>query len=148
MLPFTLEPVLLEMEEWRYTGPILLGLLVDLVAGRLGGVSIGGNIGGSSSGVSIVKGNGAGRSGNNSGTYGGAAKVQVRYDAHHPALSLWDEYKSRTLLEGAVLPTIYGHIICKNCPICGLCVKLACSYLPGYGVNHNQGVEETPVGVT
>ena len=43
MLPFTLDPVLLEMEGWRYTGPILLGLLVDLVTGRLGGVSIGGN---------------------------------------------------------------------------------------------------------
>ena len=50
-----------------------------------------------------------------------AARVQVRYDAHLPTLSLWDRGKVRTILAGTVLPTVHGHIVCKNWHLCRLC---------------------------
>ena len=41
-------------------------------------------------------------------------RVQVQCNAHLPALSLWYGEKSRTILVGTVLPTLQGHVICKN----------------------------------
>ena len=38
----------------------------------------------------------------------------VRYDAHLPVLSFWDEENSQTLLCGMVLLTLQGHFLCKN----------------------------------
>ena len=55
------------------------------------------------------------------GGSGSTARVQVRYDAHMLALSLWDRENFQTILAGTVLPTVQGHIICKNWHLCGLC---------------------------
>ena len=55
------------------------------------------------------------------GTPGGDARVQVRYDTYLPTLYLWDGKKLRTLLAGAVIPTIHDHVLCKNWHLCGVC---------------------------
>ena len=52
---------------------------------------------------------------------GGLERVRVRYDAHLPSLSLWDGEQTRSILTGAVLPTLRGHVICKNWHMCGVC---------------------------
>ena len=52
---------------------------------------------------------------------GGSTRVRVRYDAHLPSLSLWDGEKTRSILSGAVLPTLNGHVLCKNWHMCGVC---------------------------
>ena len=52
---------------------------------------------------------------------GGSAKVKVRYDANLPSLSLQDGENSRSILSRAVLPTLHGHVICKNWHLCGVC---------------------------
>ena len=52
---------------------------------------------------------------------GSTARVRVRYDAHLPALSLRDVKKLRDILSGTVIPTVQGHVICKNWNLCGLC---------------------------
>ena len=46
--------------------------------------------------------------------------VQARYDAHLPALYLWDAENLRTILARTVLPTVQGHVLCKNWHLCGL----------------------------
>ena len=67
--PFTLEPILLELDSGCYVGPILPGILADLLAGRRpgGGDRSGG--GGISSGGSggIVIGGGGGNNGSRDG---------------------------------------------------------------------------------
>ena len=52
---------------------------------------------------------------------GRTAQVKARYDAHLPYLSLRDGENSRSILEGAVLPTLHSHIICKNWHLYGVC---------------------------
>ena len=47
--------------------------------------------------------------------------MQVQYDTHLPALSLQDIENLRTLLVGAVLPTLHSHVICKNWHLCAVC---------------------------
>ena len=42
------------------------------------------------------------------------------YEAHLTALSLWDGENSQTILAGTVLPTVQGHILCKNWHLCVL----------------------------
>ena len=73
--PFSLEPILAELEVGQYIGPILPAALGDLVykTGSRGGVS----------------GGGATAAKRKSSTTGGA-RVRVRYDAHLPTLSLLD----------------------------------------------------------
>ena len=45
---------------------------------------------------------------------GGDTRVQVCYDAHLPALSLWDTDISRYILAGTVLQTLHSAVLCKN----------------------------------
>ena len=45
----------------------------------------------------------------------------MSYDAHLPALSLWDGENSYIILAGKVLSTVQGYILCKNWHLCGLC---------------------------
>ena len=47
--------------------------------------------------------------------------MRVRYDAHLPSLSLQDGEQTRSILTGAFLPTLLGHVICKNWHMCGVC---------------------------
>ena len=47
--------------------------------------------------------------------------MMVRYDAHLPSLSLRDGEQTRSILTGAVLPTLRGHVLCKNWHMCGVC---------------------------
>ena len=82
-VPFSLKPILVELEGGRYTVPILPAPLADLVAGRrpAGGSAPKGGGGGDGGGVSkkplpMVA------------ATGGSAQVRVRYDAHLPSLSL------------------------------------------------------------
>ena len=35
--------------------------------------------------------------------------------------SLWDGEQTRSILTGAVLPTLHGHVLCKNWHMCGVC---------------------------
>ena len=49
---------------------------------------------------------------------GGATQVQARYEFHLPSLSLQDGEKTRSILMGAVLPTLRGHFLCKNWHMC------------------------------
>ena len=122
-VPFSLEPILVELEGGRYIGPILPDALADLVAGRrpAGGSAPKGGGGSGSSG-----------SGSGSGVHktknyvpmvaasGGSTRVRVRYDAHLPSLSLRDGEQTRSILTGAVLPTLLGHVLCKNWHMCGV----------------------------
>ena len=55
------------------------------------------------------------------GAPGGYARVWVRYNAHLSDLYLWGREKLRTLLTGTVLPTLHGHVLCKNWPMYGVC---------------------------
>ena len=52
---------------------------------------------------------------------GGSTRVRVRYDAHLPSLSLRDGEQTRLILTGAVLPTLRGHVLCKNWHMCVVC---------------------------
>ena len=45
----------------------------------------------------------------------------MHYGAHLPSLALRDGEKSRSILTGAVLPTLSGHVFCKNWHRCGVC---------------------------
>ena len=47
--------------------------------------------------------------------------MRVRYDAHLPSLSLRDGEQTRSILTGEVLPTLRGHVLCKNWHLCGVC---------------------------
>ena len=44
----------------------------------------------------------------------------VRYEAHLPALSLWDGEKLITILAGRVLPAVQVNILFKNWHLCGM----------------------------
>ena len=119
--PFSLEPIMVKLEGGLFIGPILPAALADLVSGtRPAGGSApkgGGGGGGDSSGgsgvhkkyVPMVE------------ASGGSTRVRVRYDAHLPSLSLRDGEKTRSILMGAVLPTLHGHVLCKNWHMCGVC---------------------------
>ena len=108
-VPFSLESILVNMEGGRYIVPILPVSLANLVIGRW---SAGGGAPKSSGGES--------NEGRNKkplhkvDAMGGPAQVWAHYDAHLPSLSLWDGDKSRSVLEGAVLPTLQSHVLCKN----------------------------------
>ena len=52
---------------------------------------------------------------------GGSAQVRVRYVAHLTSLSLQNGENSQSILTGAVLPTLHGHVLCKNWHMCGVC---------------------------
>ena len=61
------------------------------------------------------------------------ARVWVRYDAHLPALSLWDGENSHSILSGAVLQSLHGAVIFKIWYLCGVCwedCKLKCLHIP------------------
>ena len=115
-VPFFLEPILLNMEGWRYVGPLLTATLTELVSGRRGGGSRSGGVNisggrnrkcgkgygrGGGGGGSCGDGRDGGRGGDTSrgGAGGGAggfrstARVQVRYDLHLSTLYLWDREK-------------------------------------------------------
>ena len=125
--PFSLEPIIFELEGGRYVGPFLPVPLVELASGICGdngdrsiggGGAIGGgnrgggngyrsSEGGSGGGGHRIRGGGAGW-GDASSRSGGAentVRVRVRYDAHLPALSLWDEENLLTIMVRTVLPT-------------------------------------------
>ena len=95
-LPFSLEPILFEMEGGRYIGPILPASLANLVKGRRpAGWSAPNSGGGGGSG-----GDGGGGIRNNKpspkvAATGGSARVKVRYYAHLPSFSLWDVINRR-----------------------------------------------------
>ena len=103
MVPFYVEPILLELEGGKYVVPLLPPTLAKLVSGRHGGVvngdgSVSGG-GGSGSGGSIDDGGrygGRGRevgqsgAGAEAGGLGDASRVRVCYETHQPALSLWN----------------------------------------------------------
>ena len=114
-VPFSLETILVDLEGGRYICPILPASLADLVTGRW------------PSGGSAPKSGGVvdGGSGNKTNSLkvastGESARVKVHYDTHLPSLSLWDGENSWSILAGAVLPTLHGHVLCKNCHLCGV----------------------------
>ena len=107
------EPIMVKMEGGGYNGPILPASLADLVAGSR-----------PASGSFPKSGGGVGSDSENKKTLpkvaatGGSARVKVRYDAHLSSLSLWGGENSRSILAGAVLPTLHGHVFCKNWHLC------------------------------
>ena len=44
----------------------------------------------------------------------------MRYDAHLTSLPLRDGEKLRSILVREVLPTLHGHVLCKNWHFCGV----------------------------
>ena len=99
---FTLETTLLEMEGRNYIIPIQSRSLSDILAGRRpSSIDSRGGIG--TKGASV-----------------GAVRECVSYNAHLTALFLQDEENLRTLLAGTLLPTLQGHVICKNWHLYGL----------------------------
>ena len=108
-IPFYLEPILVDLEGGRYISPIIPASLSDLFAGSqpAGGITLKGVGGSGGGGVSkkplpmVV-------------ATGGSTRVRVPYDAHLPSLSLWYGKNLRSILMWAVLPTLCGHVICKN----------------------------------
>ena len=116
-VPFSLEPIIVEMEGGGYISPILPIFLANLFSGRRstgGGAPISGVIGGGSGG-------GIGDSGGDNknpthkvGATGGPSQVQVHYEVHLPSLFLRYGYNFRYIMEGVILPTLHIHIICKN----------------------------------
>ena len=126
-IPFSLEPILVELEGGRYTIPILSASLADLTTGRQiegGSAQKGGGDGGSSGGGGGSNGGGGGISSKRPlpkvAATEGSARVRVGYDADLPVLFLRDGENSRSILMGAFLPTLCGHILCKNWHICGV----------------------------
>ena len=115
-VPFSLKPITVDMEGGCYIGPILPAALTDLVAGRR------------PAGGSAPKGGGSGGDGSSGGSGGhkikisqpmvaasrGLNQVRVGYDAHLTSLSLRYGEQTRSILMGAVLPTLCGHVLCKN----------------------------------
>ena len=47
--------------------------------------------------------------------------MRSRYVVHLPSLPLRDGDNLRSILVGAVLPTLHGHILCKTWYLCGMC---------------------------
>ena len=146
MVLFSLELILIEIEGGRYVGPLLPVPLVHLVSGIRGGgvsrlrdISRGGNRGGGkvdgrgcggggvgSGGGSRVgggRGRGAGWGGVSDRCGGSVStmRAQERYGVHLPALYLRERGKSRNILAGTFLPTVQGHVLCKNWHLCRLC---------------------------
>ena len=120
--PFYLEPILVKMEGGRYLNPILPVSMADLVVGRRS--SDGGGpktSSGSSKGGDCESGGGNKKPSPKVAATGGPARVRVRYNAHLPSLSLRGGENSRYILAGAVLPTLHGHVLCKNWHLCGVC---------------------------
>ena len=115
-VPFSLEPILVYLEGGRYIGPILPASLADLIVRRRPaggsapkGGSDSGNGGSSGDGISGFK-----KTFAIVAATGGSVRVRVSYDSHLPSLSLRDGENSRSILAGAVLPTLPVHVICKN----------------------------------
>ena len=126
-VPFSLEPILAELEGGRHVSPILPLALGELVSrpnwrGGGGGGSSGGggSYGGSSGGNGGDDGGDTANKSKSSAT-GGGARVRVRYDLHLPAFSLRDRESTRSILVGMVLPTLHGAVLCKNCQLCRSC---------------------------
>ena len=114
-VPFSLEPILLELEVGRYVGPLIPTILTEMFSGRCDGVSSSGgsnsgSYSGSDSGIrgggSGGNGRGAGWSGASTGTVGAGGTMRVHYEAHLPELSLWYRENLRTILTGVVLPKV------------------------------------------
>ena len=114
-VPFSLEPIMVEIEEGRYIGPFLPVSLYELVAGRRstgegapqsGGGGSNGDDGGGRNKKPLTKVDAT-------GGRGGGFK-QARYDAHLPSLSLWDGENSRFILVGVVLPIPHSHVLFNN----------------------------------
>ena len=121
-VPFSFEPILVKMEGGRYLNPILPVSMADLVVGRRS--SDGGGpktSSGSSKGGDCESGGGNKKPSPKVAATGGPARVRVRYNAHLPSLSLRGGENSRYILAGAVLPTLHGHVLCKNWHLCGVC---------------------------
>ena len=118
-----METILLYLAGGRYVVPLPTATTAEIVSGRSGrggggdsGVGgVGGSVGGDDK-VNIGRGRGAGQGGSGAGTGGarGAKRVHVRYEAHMPTLYLQESENLRTILEGMVLPTVRGHVICKK----------------------------------
>ena len=119
--PFSLEPILVEMDGGRYIDPILPVSLFDLVSGRRSAGGGAPKIGGGRSDDSGGSGCGNNKYLPKVDATGGPARVRVRYDAHLPSLLLWDGENSRSILEGVVLSTLHGHVLCKNWRLCREC---------------------------
>ena len=113
IVPFSLEPILVYLERGHYIGPILPASLVDLIIGRrtAGGSAPRGGVGGGGSNKPFPM----------VAATGGSTQVRARYDAHLPSLSLREGEQTRLILTGAVLPTLHGHVLCKNWHMCGVC---------------------------
>ena len=110
-VPFFLDPILDELKRGtiRYDDPLMaLGDLVSRASGRGDGGSSGSDGGEDGGG-----GGGATATTRKSSTTGGGVRLQVRYDAHLPALSLRDGENSCSILAGTVLPALQGTVICK-----------------------------------
>ena len=117
-VPFSLESIIVELEGGRYISPIIPASMADLVSGRRPagrGAPKGRGGGGGSGGGSRKK-----EPSPKMVATGGSARVKARYDAHLPSLSLQDGENSRSILAGEVLPTLHGHVLCKNCYLCGM----------------------------
>ena len=103
--PFSLEPIMVDLEEGCYICPILPASMTDLIrtAGRSAPKSSGG--GGNSDGGS----DDSGSSGNkkpltNVAATGGSSRVKVRYDAHLLSLFLQDGENLRSIMAGVPPP--------------------------------------------
>ena len=92
--PFTLEPILLELEGENYVGPILLVPLANLIAGH----RLGGDVSGLGYGVEAQI--------SKVGASGGSARVQVRYGMQLLTLSLQDGEDSPLQKGPCVLPIL------------------------------------------
>ena len=107
-------------------GPLLLDSFAELYHRRhtSGSGSRGKNSGGRSGngGDSGGKGGGVGWSEARAelGGAGDVTRMRACHEANLPALSLQDGEKLRTILEGAVLPTLQVHVLFKNWHLCGL----------------------------
>ena len=118
-VPFSLEPIMTDLEGGRYVGPIPPMALRDLVSRSSGRGSSGGYV---RSGRRYRDGGGgATATKRRSSKMGGDARMWVRYDMHLPALYLWDGYNTRSILAATVLPTLHGAVLCKNWHLCGFC---------------------------
>ena len=124
-VPFLVEPILLDLEGGRYLGPLLPGILAELVSGRRIGSGGGGSGGDSGGGINGGRDGGVGQGSGGVGSGGarGAKTVRVRYEAHLTALSLWYRENARIIMAGTVLRTVQVHVICNNWILHGLCCE-------------------------
>ena len=116
-LPFSLEPIMVNLEVGFYMGPILPGPLAYLLAvrqaedvnGSRGGGGGGGSIGGDTKNSKVRA------------TGGGGVRVWDQYNVQLLIISLHYGENSWSFLAGTVLTTLHGHAIFKNCHLCGVC---------------------------